>query len=51
LPRLPVVPALAPVGRVPVGNISVLSDDQTFEDTHDATDAFIGAFAEIRAGT
>jgi diacylglycerol O-acyltransferase / wax synthase len=29
-------------------NISVLSDDQTFEDTHDATDAFIGAFAEIR---
>jgi diacylglycerol O-acyltransferase / wax synthase len=32
-------------------NISVLSDDQTFEDTHDATEAFIGAFAEIRAGT
>jgi hypothetical protein len=32
-------------------NISVLSDDQTFEDMHYATDAFIGAFAEIRAGT
>jgi diacylglycerol O-acyltransferase / wax synthase len=29
-------------------NISVLSDDQTFKDAHDATDAFVAAFAEIR---
>jgi diacylglycerol O-acyltransferase / wax synthase len=29
-------------------NLSVLSDDQTFKDTHDATDAFGRAFAEIR---
>ena len=29
-------------------NLSVLSDDQTFKDTHDATDAFVRAFAEIR---
>jgi diacylglycerol O-acyltransferase len=29
-------------------NISVLSDDQTLRDTHDATDAFTRAFAEIR---
>ena len=29
-------------------NISVLSDDQTFEDAHEATDAFLEAFAEIR---
>jgi diacylglycerol O-acyltransferase / wax synthase len=28
-------------------NISVLSDDQTFEDAHEATDAFVAAFAEI----
>jgi len=29
-------------------NISVLSDDQTFKDVHEATDAFVGAFADIR---
>ncbi|HET6733005.1 WS/DGAT/MGAT family O-acyltransferase [Mycobacterium sp.] len=29
-------------------NISVLADDQTFIDTHDATDAFIRAFDEIQ---
>ncbi|HEX2284108.1 MAG TPA: wax ester/triacylglycerol synthase family O-acyltransferase [Mycobacterium sp.] len=29
-------------------NISVLSDDQTFDDIHDATDAFVLAFSEIR---
>jgi diacylglycerol O-acyltransferase len=29
-------------------NISVLSDDKTLRDTHDATDAFIRSFAEIR---
>jgi diacylglycerol O-acyltransferase len=29
-------------------NISVLSDDQTLRDTHDATDSFIRSFAEIR---
>ena len=29
-------------------NISVLADDQTFKDAHDATDAFVVAFAEIR---
>ena len=29
-------------------NISVLSDDQTFEDAHEATDALVAAFAEIR---
>jgi diacylglycerol O-acyltransferase / wax synthase len=29
-------------------NLSVLSDDQTFKDTHDATDAFVRAFTEIR---
>jgi diacylglycerol O-acyltransferase / wax synthase len=29
-------------------NISVLADDQTLEDTHEATDAMVRAFAEIR---
>jgi diacylglycerol O-acyltransferase / wax synthase len=29
-------------------NLSVLSDDQTFKDTHDATDAFVRGFVEIR---
>ena len=29
-------------------NISVLSDDRAFEDIHDASDAFIRAFVEIR---
>ena len=30
-------------------NISVLSDDQTLKDTHEATDAMIHAFADIRS--
>lgn len=30
-------------------NISVLSDDQTFKDTHEVTDAMIHAFADIRS--
>lgn len=30
-------------------NISVLSDDQTLQDTHEATDAMIHAFADIRS--
>jgi diacylglycerol O-acyltransferase len=29
-------------------SISVLSDDQTFRDTHDATDSFVRSFAEIQ---
>ncbi|MEO3758260.1 wax ester/triacylglycerol synthase family O-acyltransferase [Mycobacterium sp. B14F4] len=29
-------------------NISVLCDDRAFDDVHEATEAFIGAFAEIR---
>ena len=29
-------------------NVSVLADDQTFSDVHDATDSFIQSFAEIR---
>jgi diacylglycerol O-acyltransferase / wax synthase len=30
-------------------NISVLTDDQTLKDPHEATDAMINAFAEIRS--
>jgi diacylglycerol O-acyltransferase len=30
-------------------NISVLADDQTLKDTHEATDAMIHAFADIRS--
>ena len=29
-------------------NISVLSDDQTFDDVHDAVDAFVEAYAELQ---
>jgi diacylglycerol O-acyltransferase len=29
-------------------DIAVLSDDQTFDDVHEATDAMVHAFAEIR---
>jgi diacylglycerol O-acyltransferase len=30
-------------------NISVLADDRTFDDVHEATDAMLHAFAEIRS--
>jgi diacylglycerol O-acyltransferase len=30
-------------------NISVIADDRTLDDTHEATDAMIHAFAEIRS--
>lgn len=29
-------------------DVAVLSDDQTFNDTHEATDAMVHAFGEIR---
>ena len=32
-------------------NISVLSDDQTFDDVHDAVDAFVEAYAELQEAT
>jgi diacylglycerol O-acyltransferase / wax synthase len=30
-------------------NMSVLADDRTFDDVHEATDAMLHAFAEIRS--
>ena len=29
-------------------NISVIADDRTLSDTHEVTDAMVGAFSEIR---